>query len=474
MLFNLEKYLKSTRFKTTLWYTAIFFILEVVFGAVIYVYIDHTMRKELDYSLKKQAKTIYNFVKDSKVNLFEFEPDSIYSTTDELIYDIIFEALAFNPNNTFVQVSINNKIVFRTTNLGNITLKTDLIQNSNTLFEYYIPELSKYPIRAYSFDKDNYKIIVAFPLEYISKTLNELTNLYIIVTPLFLLLSFIGGFFLSFKALNRIDKIIKRTDEIDTNNLNTLLDGEEYDDEYGRLVKTLNRMIRRIKSSMDYMNQFTINASHELKTPLTILRGELELAIKYPKSREECLEIIKSSYEETLRLINIIERLFFITKLDNALIKINLEKVNLVDLIEGIVKDFKFFANEKNIKLITNYSNSNFLIDADPMILKQIFINLIDNAIKYGDYGSDILILCQKDYHGKISIYIKNKSEPIPKELIPKLFERFYRIETSHNRSLGGVGLGLAVVKQLIDLHKFDIKIDSDELGYFTVQIFFN
>ncbi|AFH47865.1 Signal transduction histidine kinase [Ignavibacterium album JCM 16511] len=472
MLMNLEKYFKSTRFKTTLWYSLIFLLLEIVLGTIIYVYVNQTMRNELDLSLTKQAESIYRFVKESQVNLFEFEPDSVYSTPDELVYDIIFEALAFNPNNTFVQVSIKDKTVFRTANLGKVVFKTSNQENVLRLVDYKEPDLSEYPIRAAYLNKGDYKIIVAFPLELISKTLDNLADLYVIIAPLFLILSFVVGSFLSFKALARIDKIIKRTDEIDTFNLDTFLDGEEYDDEYGRLVKTINKMLRRIKSSIEYMNQFTISASHELKTPLTILRGELELAIKSPKSKEQYLEIIQSSYEETLRLINIVERLFFITKLDNSLIKLNKTKINLVNLVSEVVDDFKNIAEEKKITLTQQYpENTDLIIDADSEMMRQVFINLIDNAIKYSLEQSDILIVIKDEE--KISFSITNKSEPIPKEIIPKLFDRFYRMETSRNRNLGGVGLGLSVVKHIIDLHKFEIKILSDEQGLFKAEIKF-
>ncbi|MGB9665609.1 MAG: hypothetical protein ACPL25_11940, partial [Ignavibacteria bacterium] len=136
MLMNLEKYFKSTRFKTTLWYSLIFLLLEIVLGTIIYVYINQTMRNELDLSLTKQAESIYKFVKESQVNLFEFEPDSVYSTPDELVYDIIFEALAFNPNNTFVQVSIKDKTVFRTANLGKVVFKTSNQENGLRLVDY--------------------------------------------------------------------------------------------------------------------------------------------------------------------------------------------------------------------------------------------------------------------------------------------------------------------------------------------------
>ncbi len=474
MQINFEKYFKSTRFKTTLWYSFLFLLLEIVLGTIIYFYVNQTMLKELNESLTKQTESIYSFVRESEVNLSEFESDSVYSSPEELVYDIIFEALAFNPNNTYVQVSIKNKVIFRTANLGNNYFKTEAVYDTLKLLNYNDSALSEYEIRAAYLDKNDYKIIVAFPLESISKTLDNLESLYIIIAPVFLFLSFAGGAFLSFKALARIDKIINRTDEIDTFNLDTLLDGEFFEDEYGRLVKTLNRMLTRIKSSFEYMNQFAISASHELKTPLTILRGELELALKSSKSKEQYHEIIKSSYEETLRLINIVERLFFITKLDNAIIQLNKSQINLTKLISDLIEGFKSIADERNLNLILEFSQkNNLIINADAELIKQVLINLIDNAIKYSLEDNDILIKCNKNDADEIYFSITNKSEPVSKEILPKLFERFYRAEISRNRNLGGVGLGLSVVKHIIDLHNFNIKIECDEQGNFTATVVF-
>ncbi len=430
------------------------------------------MRKELDHSLIKQAETIYNFVQKSNVNLADFEADSIYSSPDELVYDLIFEALAYNPQNTFVQIKVKDKIIFKTANLSSITFNFNGLKEGLELFDYNDPDLSEHLVRVVNLKKKEYNITVAYPLDLIYSTLNNLTQLYLIILPFSLIISFVVGAFLSFKALARIDKIINRAEEVDAYNLNTYLEGEDAYDEYGRLVRTLNNMLKRIKSSIEYMNYFTVSASHELKTPLTILRGELELALKSPKSNEEYLEIIKSNYEETLRLINIIDRLFLITKLDNSLINLNISPVDLKNLINRVVNDFSFLLREKNLKIKLNIdSNDDLFINADVELLKQLIINLLDNAIKYSYSETEIVINCKKTPENKIEFEMINQSEYIPEETLPNLFERFYRVESSRNRGFGGIGLGLSIVKQIVDLHKFSIDLKSEKEGYFIVSI---
>ena len=146
------------------------------------------------------------------------------------------------------------------------------------------------------------------------------------------MISVIGGAFISIKSLSRIDSIINRTKYITARNLDEKISGDEFEDEYGRLAKTMNEMITRIKKSIDYMNQFSISAAHELKTPLTILRGEIELALRSKITPDQYREVLQSNLDETLRLINIVDKLFFVSKTDHSLIKINKEKTELNSL----------------------------------------------------------------------------------------------------------------------------------------------
>lgn len=470
-----KKYFKTTRFKTTLWYSLIFLLLEIVIGLIIYQYLRQSMYKELDLSLSKQADLIYHFVKESKVNLNNFKPDSLYASPSELIYDLIFEAVVFNPTNTFVQVNYNNKKIFNTANLYDKDIKPIKRKDKETfLYTFSDSSLSENAIRAASLSKDGYEIIVAFPIYVINQTLDSLTNLYIIVAPIFFLLSLAGGSLISFRALSRIDKIIQKTEKITTENLDEVIEGENFDDEYGRLVTTMNKMIRRIKTSIEYMNQFSVSVSHELKTPLTILRGEIELALRSKKTPQEYREILESNYEETLRLINIIERLFYLSKLENSQIRIDKTPTKIKPFLQTIVKSYIRLAEEKNISLILNCEDfDDNIIDIDPDLLRQAISNLIDNAIKFSKENSDVNIICKKTAEGKTAISFINYGEEIPQEALPKLFDRFYRAESSRNRNMGGMGLGLSIVKSIVDLHKAEIKVESNSDGkiIFTITI---
>jgi heavy metal sensor kinase len=458
---KIKDQIKSTRFKTTLWYSGMFLLLEVIIGVTVFLYLRHSLEKDLNQSLVKQAEMIYNFVEESKVDLSSFKPDSVYSSADELVYDIIFEAVALNPRNSFVQVELNNKMLFKTQNLVDQHIPfPDVPLNKTVIRDIQNNRLSEYPIRVAYLKKNGYEITVAYPSHVVNDTLAKLTDIFIIIAPLFLVLSFLGGSLLSASALSRIDKITRKTDEITTQNLDEKIPGEEFNDEYGRLVSTMNRMIKRIKTSLDYMNQFSIAATHELKTPLTILRGEVEVALRHPKAPEQYREILKSNYEEVLRLINIVDRLFFVSRFDNNRLSINKKQVNLSVYLEKTLGSLEYLSAEKNNSLELE-AEDNIEVELDPELMRQVITNLVENAIKYGYENESIKVTGCRQNH-KIKIGVTNKGEGIRPEDIPHIFDRFYRVESSRSRKTGGTGLGLSIVNSVIKLHNGELHVNSE------------
>jgi signal transduction histidine kinase len=457
-----QSFTKTTRFKTTLWYSSIFLLLEIIFGVFSYYYLYQSLSERLDSSLSRQAAAISNYVSDEKLDFDTFTPDSRFPTEEDLVWDIIYDAVAFNSRNTFIQISFKNKIIFKSGNLVKFKIEVpDTVKSKTILFDYKNEKLSPHRIRCAYMNKRNYKTIVAYPTETISETLKSLSDIYMILTPLFFIIAILGGALISAKSLSRIDSIIRRTEEISATNLNDKIEGEEYEDEYGRLVRKMNDMVDRIRTSIEYMNQFSIAASHELKTPLTILRGEIEVGLKSPKTAEQYKEILLSNYEEVLRLTNIIEKLFFISKIDHSLIRLNLEKVDLVEYLCDLVQAAHVFGKEKNINTVFENEVDNVYVKIDPETMKLAINNLIENAVKYGEANQNIVVKAAMKDENTVGISVINRGEGIAEDQLVKIFDRFYRMESSRNRNTGGIGLGLSLVKGIVKLHYGDIIVKS-------------
>ncbi len=328
------EYISSTRFKTTVWYTLSFLFLEIFLGLIIYITLRTKLYSNLDSSITYEANLISKFVEENSFNITNFKPDSSYASKEELIYDVIYQAIVYNPRNTYIQIALDTTIIYKSDNLSATKIcYPAAINNKVKLFDQEIPSLSSSKIRFAFIKTKNYSIVVGFPIHLINETLNNLIDTLLILFPIFLFLSFTGGLLIASKSLSRIDKIIKKTEHITTANLDEKIAGEEQNDEYGRLVKTINEMVARIKSSIEYMNQFSIYASHELKTPLTILRGETELALSSNYKIDEYKTVLKSNYEEILRMITILDNLLLISKIDHSLIELRYDEINLLDLI---------------------------------------------------------------------------------------------------------------------------------------------
>ncbi len=423
----------------------------------------------LDSSLKAQANSILRVIEEKHIDLDSFQPSTVYKSEDELIWDIAYDAIVFNRRNTFIEVTTSNKVIFKTANLGKITLSFPEKKEKAVLFDYRNEELSEGGIRVCQLKGKKYVVIVAYSKEYISQTLNNLKDVYIFIAPIFFLISIIGGALISSKSLSRIDAIIKKTEEITGQNLEETIPGGEYFDEYGRLVKKMNEMVGRIKTSVDFMNQFSISAAHELKTPLTILRGEIEITLKSEKTPQQYIEVLKSNYEETIRMIKIVDNLFFISKSDNAMININYQEVELNSFLNSIVKSLGILGQDKNMFLVLE-KVPNLIIHIDVNLMKQALSNIIDNAFKFGDDNTNVTILA-KDLGERIKISVSNTGEKIPAEEVEKIFDRFYRADKSRTRKTGGVGLGLSVVKSIVNLHKGTVEVQSNDNSLTTLSV---
>jgi len=222
------------------------------------------------------------------------------------------------------------------------------------------------------------------------------------------------------------------------------------------IVVTLHDLTK-IKDIEKIKKDFVINVSHELRTPLTAIKGYVEtLNEEADEKSRNYLEIIK---RHTDRLINIVKDLLLLSELEEKGFKLQTEKVNLRDLMENILKIFEPELKEKKIEVDLRAEDDFPLIEGDPFKLEQMFINIIDNAVKYTKKGMIKILLKEENRNARIEI--QDTGIGIPEEHLNRIFERFYVINKSRSRRLGGTGLGLSIVKHIALLHNGDISVNS-------------
>jgi heavy metal sensor kinase len=332
------------------------------------------------------------------------------------------------------------------------------------------------------------KIIqIASSLEGVEDALNTLFIILIITVPLVLMVASLGGQFLAHKALKPVDDITNTARMITSQNLNQRIVPPKVKDEISRLIETFNGMISRLDQSFRQMKQFSSDASHELKTPLTILKGEVEVMLRKERTQQEYQQTLKSNLEEINRMSQIVEDLLLLSKADTGQIKLNKGDINLMEILTEVVAQMDMLARSKRLHLSTSNHHRDVHIFGDALRIRELFMNLIENAIKYTEEGGSIHISLQKEYPPPVrnqsdrvqkererfaKIIVSDTGIGISREDQEKIFNRFFRVDKARSREQGGSGLGLSICKWIVEAHQGEIKVES-ELGKgtsFTVK----
>jgi heavy metal sensor kinase len=301
--------------------------------------------------------------------------------------------------------------------------------------------------------------------------LQSLYVIFLVLFPIALLVSVFGGFALAKKSLSPVDDITRRTRRITAESLDQSLPLRPSDDEIGRLTVTINDMIRRLHESFLRIRQFSADASHELRTPLTIVRGEIEIALRSPKTPEGYRRVLESTLEEILRLTSIIDNLLTLAKADRGLYRAEFSEVDMKTLLDELFEDSCILASEKHIA-VTLEAGSPVMIVGDRLRLRQLFLNLIDNAIKYTPDGGKVTLALERE-NGLVVFRVSDTGIGIPDADLPRIFDRFYRVDKARSREMGGTGLGLSIAKWIAELHRGTITVESEVLkgSVFTVRL---
>lgn len=226
--------------------------------------------------------------------------------------------------------------------------------------------------------------------------------------------------------------------------------------EIDTLISSINNLSLKLEEQENLRKRLTTDISHELRTPLTNVQTHLEAMID--GVWDPSIERLNSVNEEVIRLTNLVNQLKNLAKFDSEKNKLNLTEVNIEKLIKNIVYNNQGCALEKNINIMMNLENINAYLDKDK--ISQVVVNLLSNAIRYTNNGGNIYINAYEEKEN-IKIHFKDDGVGIPKESLKYIFERFYRVDESRSKETGGIGVGLTIVKSIIDLHKGKIEVKS-------------
>ena len=314
-------------------------------------------------------------------------------------------------------------------------------------------------------------IEIATTKDILTNTLENILYILGFILPIILILSVIGGNFLIYKSFLPIENILSQLKKINANDLSARLNSSKNEDEINQLVNEVNSLLKRLEASFEKISQFSSDASHELKTPLTIIRGEIEIALRKERSIDEYKDALNSSLNEIIIIEQTINDLLFLAKNEKDLIIEKQEIFYFDEIVDESINETKNFAklHQIDIKFIVEdtiefngYSN----------LLKIAIKNILKNAIQFSYKNSQVIV---KNYKkdGFFNISVQDFGIGIAKNEQIKIFEKFYRTDKSRNKNSGGTGLGMSILKKIVDIHGGIINIESKEDFGTTITISF-
>lgn len=438
----------------TLWYAAVLALSLIAFAFVVYFAAAAIFYERQDESLRSTAQTVASAYAE------EFEEKHSTAIAGEVVLaELVFpnryvqvtdqtgRPLAASTRNSFGAVAPIPPAALSQARERGISLLS-----VNGLRVAVVPLAS---------DRDLGFATVAEPLSVIEEGLRRLRRDFFAGVPVVLLLASLGGYFLARKSLLPMTAMNQQTQRISAESLSSRLDVTNPRDELGRLATTINDLLTRLESSFKEQQRFIADASHELRTPLAVLRGETEVALEKSRPAEEYRESLALIKDEAERLSRIVEDLFMLARqpidAPAALLK---KPLSLNDIVRNCARAAQVLAVRQGVRLKTENDEAAIVFSGDEELLKRMILNLLDNAVKYTPDGGEISIELARQ-NGHAQIVVRDTGIGIPQAEQPHVFDRFYRTDKARSRALGGAGLGLSIVRWIVDAHKGKIELQS-------------
>ncbi len=488
MLRHLRQFLRpGIRVQLTLWYTLVSTLLMVIFGITFYTSTQQLLASSFDTALHLRAQqvaegvTVHNgkMIVDDVVNelpeldataaLIDVsgsdslspEPDKHSSSSSDL-------NVSYPDRSIMVRVlDVHGKIIYSTASFSKISVSDDSVQDplKGCPWAGTVVNVHMQSIRLYSTmltDKQHVVgvVQVAQSLAKLDASLQNILIGLLIVTPFVLLLSAFGSYWLAGRAFIPIHRLALTAREIGAKDLSQRVPVPQPKDEVQELSVIFNQMIGRLEQAFAQQRRFVADASHELRTPVAVIRSMTELAVSQPSDAEDNLLVLHEVNAESERLARLISDRFALARADEGQIKLDSEPVRLDLLAADVVSSLELLADERNITLQAgDLTVATVLGDAARLI--QIIMSLVDNALTYTNTGGNVT-LSVKASTSDAYLIVRDTGIGIAKNDIEHIFERFYRADPARSKAVGGSGLGLSIVDWLVHAHNGTVSVESE------------
>ncbi|HSR09827.1 MAG TPA: heavy metal sensor histidine kinase [Thermodesulfobacteriota bacterium] len=444
---------RSIRTRLTLWYTSLLALTFVLLGGAAYTLVSYNLSHDVDTSLAGVARVLADQARRGET---AFPPPDIddafrrffgFSPWDRF-FDLVPPGRPGPQGNRRLPLS---EKAMRNASEGLPTLET-------------VTGLAPYPVRIMTMPViQGGRVVnlvqVGMSLEMSYNTRHSFLLTMAAIFPVALLLAGGGGWLLARRALRPVDQMAEAARRISAEHLATRLEDTGANDELSRLAKTLNEMLSRLDASFRQIRQFSADASHELQTPLTILKGEIEVALRSARKPEEYERVLRSSLEEIERIARLVDGLLLLARADAGVLRMDIRPTDLKRVAEQVYGQATVLAEKKGVDLRLG-TVEEISVPADPERLRRVLLNLVENAVKYTPCGGRVTISLGRR-GDRAAVRVRDTGMGIAPEERERIFDRFYRSADARARGEGGAGLGLCIARSIVEAHRGTIEVES-------------
>lgn len=436
----------SVRERLTLWHTAVLSLGLILLSCTVWLALDRILHQELSDTLVNQTQGLQEYIR------IEYEEHA-----STLPHEIDEFAHALPPHHVLVIADPGSGLVYRSGDAVPTELLPSAGQKAFTFRgRHYVATASDLPLK----DR-RLRVALALSSEEIDHPVKLLGAILLVVVPIFIICGVLGGRWLSRRALQPVADITEKARAIGLSNLSERLPVPETDDEIQRLTETWNDMLGRLELSVSRISQFTADASHELRTPIAVVRLAAENALRKMRAETDYRGALERIQQQAEGMTRLIEDLLFLARADvQGQWQLEFQTVDLDALAASVASDLQPLAVQKAVDLRMELPQGGGAIWGDESSLRRLVLILLDNAIKYTPSGGSVGLRVFKDGERHV-LAVSDTGIGIGQENTSLLFERFFRTDPSRNKESGGYGLGLAIAKAITQAHDAQIQVTS-------------
>lgn len=469
--------LNSVRVRLTLWYTGVLALVLIAFSLAAYFFLARAIKQQTDDSLAEIASAFASTVSAEQSDEEEKAPKdaAIAEAIREFrfkdyrfaVYDEAQRAVATTELPTAAQSEeINASQIFSSPQIK--TLIKAAARSVSPVYENISNGEVRFRVMASALPsvKRTYTLVILRSLQDQEELLEQSSRALFVAVPLAVLIASLGGYFLARKSLAPVLAMSNQAAHISAANLHERLTVTNKADELGRLANVFNALLARLDKSFEQQRRFMADASHELRTPVSIVRGEAEVALlKQTRTPEEYRESLAIVHDEGRRLTHIVEDLFTLARSDAGQHTLVATDFYLDELVAECARAVRTLAAQRGVSLDCEAAEE-APMHGDESLLRRMILNLLDNAIKFTPVGGDVRIALARNAE-KYTIIVADTGRGIPIEAQPHIFERFFRVDSARSRMENdGAGLGLSIARLATEAHGGELVLaQSNETG---------